>query len=353
MPAPSIQNTWRFNVSQSISGANSSAFRQALLLALVNSLLGQGSWTDDEGAASSVGTPWEHVSSCDSVSTSSSTNLWDSAGDLVWNAEASAHSWIVLRSPNFFGASNPLYMLLVCGPNGTINATLAVIFSRVGFTGGTTTARPTATDEHIARPTGGTISTAGWQGDDNNAAQSVACRLHVMVTDDGRKFRIAMTRGGVCIAYWSLFDLDTDAGWTEPYLFKLASADFTVGAEVEVLTETNEDNGVTRLFYGRDQGGVGDFTCEIFIPYHGVSLGNSVMTKTLNGFNGGWLPMPVFLCGIAPAAVAPICVVPDLWFARVAAGTGSPGENLETGRDEFMQFGIYLVPWNNSTIVLG
>lgn len=353
MPAPTIQNTWKFNVSQSISGANSSAFRQSLLLALVNSLLGQGSWTDDEGSPSSVSTPWEHVSSCDSVATSSSTNLWDSASDLVWAAEGVAHSWIVLRSPDFFGDSDPLYMLLVCGPASTINSTLAVVFSRVGFTGGSTTARPTATDEHVARPVGGTVTTAGWQGDDNNTAASVACRLHVLMMDNGRGFKIYMTRAGVCIASWGLFRCEDDAGWTEPYLFRLASADFGTGAEVEVLTEGNEDNGTTRLWYGRDQGGVGDFTAEIAIPYHNASLGNSIMTKSLNGFNGGWLPMPICLIGIAPAAVAPIAVVPDEWFARAAAGTGSPGQNLDTGLNYMMQFGIYLVPWNDSVIVLG
>lgn len=352
MPTPTIVGDWRFQVSQSIAGANSSAFRQSLLLALANSLRGLGSWTDDEGVADTVDTPWTIVSSSDST-VAGAADHWDAAGDLVWNAEASAHSWAVFTHADFFGTANPLHMLLVCGPNATINATLGIVFSRVGFTGGSTTARPTATDEHIARPIAGTVATAGWQGDDNNTAASVACRLHVLMTANGRRFKVFMTRASLCIAQWSLFDCEADAGWTEAYLFKLASADFASGAEAEVLTETNEDNGASRLWYANEAGGVGDFTAEIAIPYHGVSLSASVMTLALNGFNGGWLPLQVPLIGLSPATVAPIAIVPDCWFARAAAGTGSPGEDVDTETDRFMQFGIYLVPWNDSTIVLG
>lgn len=352
MPAPSIVHDWRFNVSQSISGVDSATFRQTLLLALINSLLGLGSWTDDEGAASSVSTPWEHVQSCDSTAVSTSTNLCTAASDFVWAAEGVAHSHIILRSPNFFGAGNPLYMLLNCGPAGTVNATLGVVFSRVGFTGGTTTARPTAVDEHIARPIAGTITTAGWQGDDNSSGLSVACRLHVLMTDDARKFHIFITRASLCIAYWGLFDGESDFGITEPYLFNVTSIDFVAGSEAEVLTAGNLDDNAVRLWLGRDQGGVGDFTCEPEFPYSGSTGTVAHSAQPLNGFNGGWLPMPFCLVGIAPAA-GPIAVIPDVWMARAAAGTGSPGEDLDSGLDQFMQFGIFMVPWNDSTIVLG
>jgi hypothetical protein len=355
MPAPSIINTWRFNVSQSISGANSSAFRQSLLLAIVNSLLGAGSWTDAAGVASSVSGPWDVVSSSDSV-VADASNRWDSSTDLVWAAEGVAHSWIVLRNPNFFGTSNPLYMLINCNPGSTINATLMMSFSRAGYTGGSITARPTATDEHIVRPVAGTVTTAGWQGDDNNSASSVACRLHVMMTDDGRKFKIAMTRASVCIAYWDLFDIDQDeAGWSEPYAFIIHSEDFAPAAEVEVITYTNVGSDATFNYYAREQGGIGDFRIEHMIPYSsgGALVANSIMGSALNGFNGRWMPLPIVLRGIAPAATAPLVVVPDSWWARAAESTGSPMRDPLLNENRYMQFGSYITPWNNSVIVLG
>lgn len=352
MPAPTITETWRFNVSQSIAGATPAAMRQALLLAIVNSLLGLGSWTDGDGVASSITTPWEHVSSCDSVATSSVTNLWDSSTDLVWNAEGSAHSWIILRHHDFFGEGNPLYMLINCNPNATQNATIMMSFSRAGYTGGTTTARPTATDEHIVRPVAGNVTTAGWQGDDNTTV-SVSMRLHFLMTNNGRKFKIFMTRSSVCIAKWELFDCDEDEiGFSEPYLFQIVSEDFVTGAEVELLSYSNLTDTAFN-WYGREQGGVGDFRAEPMIPHaQNFSSGNSLPGSPLNGFNGRWMPMPQTLRGVAPAA-GPLTPVPDMWWARIAEGTGSPMRDPDLEENNYMQFGYEIVPWNNSVIVLG
>lgn len=350
MPAPSILNDWRFAVSLSYSGATPAAMRQSLLRGLKNQWIGAGTYTDDEGSADSIDDPWTVVRSSDSVSAANS-DLWDADADLVWAAEGVAHSWIQLRHLNYFGTGNPLDMLLVCGPASTQNATLAVVFSRAGFSGGTITARPTAADEHIVRPTGGTVATAGWQGDDNSAT-SLTMRLHFLMTADGRKFHIFFTRASVCIAYWGLFDCESDIGFSEPYLFTIASEDFNAGAEVELLILSHFTSDTESTWYGRDQGGVGDFTALYITEIYGNSNTNTYVGLPRNGFNGGWLPSEMKLYGVAPAA-GPLATVPDCWWARIADGTGSPGEDVDTGFDSYMQFGCMVVPWNNSTIVLG
>ena len=353
MPAPTLQFDWRFQVSQSFAAATPAAMRQALLRGLKNSLLGVGSWTDSAGDAASVTSPWTMVRSSDSVSAANS-DLWDSDADLVWAAEASVHSWIVLVNANFFGAANPLYMLINCNPSGTQNATIMMSFSRAGYTGGTTSARPTATDEHIVRPVAGSVTTAGWQGDDN-ATVSVSMRMHFMMTDDGRKFKIYFTRNSLCIAKWELFDIDEDeAGWTEPYCFVIHSEDMTLGADVELLTFANVSADATFNWYARQEGGIGDFRLDYLIPSAGsYAVADSVCGSALNGFNGRWMPLPQFLRGIAPAAEAPLAVVPDSWWARIAEGTGSPMRDDVAEFNQFMQFGYDIVPWNGSTIVLG
>jgi hypothetical protein len=353
MPAPTLQNDWRFQVSQSFAAANPAAMRQALMRGLKNSLIGVGSWTDDQGVAASVTSPWAVVRSSDAVSAANS-DLWDADADLVWAAEAVAHSWVVLVNANYFGVANPLYMLINLNPSGTQNATIMMSFSRAGYTGGTASARPTATDEHIVRPVAGSVSTAGWQGDDNSTI-SVSMRLHVIMTDDGRKFKIYFTRNSVCIAKWELFDIDEDeAGWTEPYCFQIVSEDFTVGAEIELMTFANVASDATFNWYARQEGGVGDFRLEHFMPCATSFIaGNCIVGSSLNGFNGRWMPMPIFLRGVSPAASAPLAVVPDSWWARTAEGTGSPMRDDVAEFNQFMQFGTEMVPWNGSTIVLG
>jgi hypothetical protein len=353
MPAPTVLNDWRFAPSTLYSGASPAAMRQDLLLGVKEHLLGNGTWTDNEGSASSITSAWEVVSSSDSVTASAAVH-WDTSTDLVWAAEGVAHSWIVLRHPDYFGVGNPLFMLLNCNPAGTQNSTLMVGFSRAGYSGGSITARPTAADEHIARPVAGTVSTAGWQGDDNSAT-SLTMRVHFLMTDDGRKFQFYFTRASVCIAAWILFDLDDDANgeWDEPYIFHVASEDFGAGAEAEVLDYNHFVTDTNRLWVGRDEsGGLGDFTAEAMMPHaQSLTSGNSFVGTAQNPFDGSWMPFPIPLRGVSVNGV--ITVVPDMWWARLAAGTGDPKEDPDTADDDFMQFGVLVCPWNRSTILLG
>jgi len=353
MPAPTLVNTWRFAPSVQYTGASPAAMRQSLLLGVKEHLLGNGNFTDSEGNSATVSEPWDVISSSDSV-TASAADHWDTSTDLVWAAEGVAHSWFVLRSPNYFGTADPLFMLLVAGPASTQNSTLAVVFSRAGFTGGTITARPTATDEHVARPTGGTVSSAGWQGDDNSSI-STTMRVHFLISDDGRHFQIFYTRNSVCIASWMLFGVEDDADgeWDEPYLFHIASEDFGLGAEIEVLDFAHFATDAVRIWQARDQsGGLGDFTAEPMIPAaQSLTSANSIVGTALNPFSGAWMPFPIAMRGVSIGGV--LTVLPDIWWARIASGTGTPATDPTSGDSDFMQFGSVIVPWNKSTILLG
>jgi len=92
------------------------------------------------------------VSSCGAVVVSSSdgttadaSDNWSVYTDLVFNTSGSAHSWIVLQ----FDSIHSGYQICIdCNETAvTTEQCTALMSGAAGFTGGTTTNRPTATDE--------------------------------------------------------------------------------------------------------------------------------------------------------------------------------------------------------------
>lgn len=84
--------------------------------------------------------------SCDSVvagTAGDGVNRWDADTDLVFAAAGVAHSWYVVRLPTLLGTAEVLFDL----ESSATGSAASFWMSFVGFTGGTTTTRPTATDE--------------------------------------------------------------------------------------------------------------------------------------------------------------------------------------------------------------
>jgi hypothetical protein len=130
---------------------------------------------------------WTCVGSSDSVTAGmDGTDRWGATYDgtkIVRASGAVAHSWIVLKSPNFTAggiAAVPFYMILQY--NGTLDYQAIFIFSKAAPTGGSITARPTATDEWVHTAAQGQINdnTAaaytfdGWLATDGNFALGAA-----------------------------------------------------------------------------------------------------------------------------------------------------------------------------------
>lgn len=89
---------------------------------------------------------WTCEGSSDSVTAGmDATDRWGATFDgtkIVRASGAVAHSWIVLKSPNAMGP----YRICI-QYNSTLDEKCVVVFSKASFTGGSITARPTATDE--------------------------------------------------------------------------------------------------------------------------------------------------------------------------------------------------------------
>lgn len=130
---------------------------------------------------------WTCVGSSDSVTAGmDGTDRWGATYDgtkIVRASGAVAHSWIVLRSPNFTAGAitaTPFYMTI--DYSGTLDYQTVFVFSKAAPTGGTITARPTATDEWVHTATQGQVNdntTAafkfnGWLATDGNFALGAA-----------------------------------------------------------------------------------------------------------------------------------------------------------------------------------
>lgn len=122
---------------------------------------------------------WTVYYSCDGVTAGTpgdAVDRWGTAYDgskLIWHA-STARSWMVLRSPAGFGGNGPYYMIIHLNKTSPSEHQGAeIVWSKAAPTGGTTTARPTATDETV------TINSQGVENAIGN------WRFHGWVSDQG------------------------------------------------------------------------------------------------------------------------------------------------------------------------
>jgi len=174
MAIPARTRTYSYGVNQTFRSTGVAlSDAQRLMRALKNSLktLGSGAWTV---VKSSDGT------------TVDTSDLWDADAKLIWGT--GSHSWIVLRQ---IGMATNFELCIDLNSATTTNATLAVSFAAGFVTGGTASARPTASDEKVL------ISAAAW----HSIPASTNHQLHVMVGHDGKVTRFFFTAANALRGY--------------------------------------------------------------------------------------------------------------------------------------------------------
>jgi len=148
MSAPTLVNPWYTRGEVPYPDVSSAANINKSWLWLLKALLKFEVSTGTQGpeGARPGGSAWTCVGSSDgSTSNMSGTDLWTgtfNAAKLVQAANGTAHSWIVLQSPPGAG---PIYLCIDL--NSATTTTAGFIFSRSTFSGGSTTTRPTASNE--------------------------------------------------------------------------------------------------------------------------------------------------------------------------------------------------------------
>jgi hypothetical protein len=241
MTIPAAEKTWQFNINQKFFpssttqtgwGYNSvSSDTQAALYAIKAALTGF------------TNSPWTVVSSCGNLGTWASPNwqagasdYWTSPSRIMWNQAGGSstptisRSWIVLQQTGM-GATFQLLFDCLHNANNNDNGTmLTVAWSAAGFTGGSTTTRPTAADE-VIRITGWTNNPASyWLRDSSYSSSPFPMTLHVMMSTDGQCTRIFGCRGsdGQPDFGWVFERLkNPSAGWTAPYVVMINPGDWS------------------------------------------------------------------------------------------------------------------------------
>lgn len=201
--ATTFEKTYQYVMNLAMNGSNPG---KNCLFFLKELLMG-ASYTYKNQAQGTI-TPtglWTMYYSCDGTTAGTANDgvdRWTSTFDatkIVCNSPGNAHSWAVLKSPVGLG---PVYMIIDCRDN---TSQVAISFSKAAPTGGSTTARPTATDE--------------WQASVWNPFSWFpgTGRMHGAVTTDGNFFFFFTVTGQTDIATAGVFQSLADAKANDLY----------------------------------------------------------------------------------------------------------------------------------------
>lgn len=317
MTVPTFAKTWQFNVNQVVTatGVASTTSRNALFII--------------KAALISFATnPWTVRNSVNGTGAApAGTDTWLTNTALIGAAPGTNHSWIQLRQT---GIATNFELVIDCNTSSSLANATIVISPSAGFTGGTATARPTATDEIVL------ITTANWGGitTDNNII------VNVWQSTDGQCTRVITCSQSIAAGFW-FFDLPQNpvTGWTNPsasYAFgspgtQLASAALTLCAASAPLR-------------GR---GTGTFNMWMGVEGQSAAYDVGAITST-NDFDGN---LPFFIIGVAsvtPGARGRHANLFDMYMNQISPGL--TGDVFPVAHPwTWALFGNIIMPWNDAT----
>lgn len=325
MPLPSLAKTWQFNVNQSIAAAGSIMLTAAAMWQLIkNSLKGFATL------------PWAVRGSSDSVAAGmDSTDRWVTAANLVWDAPASAHSWIVLRQTGI--ATN--FEICIDLDNAGGGGNIAIVVSpSVGFSGGSVTDRPTAADEYVLLSS----AAAAWSGVDADHV------VHVMQSTDGQCSRVAVWRASTNLCTFILLDKPANptTGWTNPHVATavgIGSAYGNTYGGLSTLSSTiSKGFGSAVMALG--------YTCEGLQASGQIAPQIVGVGDATNDFDNSWPMFPIGVASITLNHKGRHGTLQDLWWRPTGIGQADTFPNDATRL--FVVMGDLIFPWNGAVPVI-
>lgn len=325
MALPVLSKTWQFSVNNS-TGLPGTALdiNRTWVRTIKDQLLAFAS------------SPWAMRYSCNSVTAGTAGDGVDritTNANLVWANAGTAHSWYVIRQTGI--ATN--YELLISCENASAsgNVLTIVISPSAGFTGGTTTARPTATDELV-------INNGTW-----NASGVLAYRWHMWQSTDGQCTRLFTYSSGTILSSIVLDKPGNSVtGWSNP----------------SISMATNGNTALTAAIMGSLTGPflakIGATTGVITVSAEGL-LGNvanpSFPTNTnwgniANEVSGEWPMLPLGLICTTATIRGRHGTIQDMWAGSGGANTGDTYPSGSS--NQFAQFGALILPWNGTAVQL-
>ena len=310
MALPTLERTWQYNVNQQTPTSGVLATdRSALLYKIKVSL------------TTFASSPWTVVRSSNAV-TAGAADYWASPANITGANSGTAHSWIVLQQSGITGG--PLQICLDLGSSS--QDYIYTMMSYAGFTGGTITNRPTATDEQLIWNPAQWFSTSG---------DTV---LHVMQSADGRSTRIVYLRASVIRGLWMFEDL------ADSLLPNRGVCSFVGGGAPAISTYLSNAN-----FWGR-------FGAIPFTAFVGTEVYKNVTAAEANSgavsdITQAYPITPLSLHSETASAKGRLGRIVDLWFGSPSLALGSTYP-VSPADKEFIHVTPFVMPWNGSTPIL-
>ena len=333
MANPAVQKTWQFNLNNlvladaSLDGTNAFRDRRELLLGIKNAMKGFGTQ------------PWTVTESSDSSSATGGSDKWIDADDLVWRDDdgSAVFSWIILRQT---GISSTFELLITCEEDSVSadGAQIGAWTAQAGFTGGSTTARPTATDELVLRD-----STLNGYWGSGALGTSYTSRYHVMQSTDGECTRVLFFIGDVNTGFW-LFDkpFNPNSLWTSPYVACIQGDNNATTNQCSFARFYDTAQGLSRF------GGT-DFT----MYFSGEGFSSSAIGEQLttpNQLDGKFISSGIGLCSRTSTMVGRVGELYDLWWGFSSTETGRYFPS-DANSKAFVQVEDMIFPWDGTTLI--
>lgn len=326
MGAPSLSKAHEFraNVAIAASGTVLTTNKNALLEWI-------GAWTtttnyvDATNNATTPSNMWQVRYSCDSVTAGTAgdlVNRWAAAANVVWANSGSAHSWIVLRSTT---VGTSVELLISCEGSSATGAILTVYISYASnFSGGTTTARPTAADEAVL------LNGANWGA---SAAADGALKMHTSKSTDGQSWDLKICKGGLTVT-WVVIQkaVAHDATWTNPVVALI------IGGTTEAVTVANVNT--TASFKALGASAMTMFASMPFANSASVISQQTTAASLSSKWNFWGMGLVSYTALNVNTTGAPI----DMWWVSTTNPTGSTFPSTGTA-SQFAQFGCLAFPW--------
>ena len=318
MALPTLDKPWNFDVNIALPTLGTAdADGRRLVRAIKAKILAGGKWA---------------VKRSSNASSVANSDLWSTDASVKCGAAGSAHSWIV------FQRTDITFELLIDVAHNAVYDRGNVLISRAGFTGGTITNRPTATDENYVL---GSATVLGiWH---NAGTGTFSVVLHNFYSADGQVQRIVAVKANVTVMFVDLSTLkNPPTGLASPFVVGWIGQSPTFA----LLNDTS--NG------GRYFGMHGALGFSAFIATEGYTVSGTAypvgQRQTVqNEMSSAWSMTLAAVVGYTPSVKGRHGALYDLWFGEVNKTncTTYPADHSR----QFIQFGHLILPWNSSTVL--
>jgi len=333
---PTLEKTWQFKVNNAVAagaGATGNLQNHQVLRSIKDQLIGFGTlpWTvagSSDGRVNNIA-PFANAGTAGM----DGTDRWSSAFDVLGNeimsgaAAGSRHGWMVLENT----AIAAHYQLCIdLNQNSVKNASI-IVSPSVGFTGGSVTNRPTATDEIIV----GSLIITG-------SGVTAQHQVHAMMSTDGKCTRVVVYQGTTNLCTFFLADVPGDpvSGWTNPSvtIWQGISAGFANPASTLGMDSTAQMMGYANNLSmimsmgGESSGGT---------LYQRLTDVGSVV-NTLSGVHQFW-PIPISSRKVGLAGRHGYLF--DLWWRPSSVATDITTFPNNAATRQFVSMGELIFPW--------